>query len=202
MASLMVDFIISLDGYAGADGWPGYWGMEGPEYLAWIKGGAENQHTALLGATTYRLMSGFANEMPDEPSLAALTAMPKVVFSSTLEAPLSWANTELVDGGRRRNCAGHEAARVATPAHNRQPQSVPIAAQSRRGGPLPCGCLPSNHRHHGEGPHLRRVSRHRPRLGRQPHVRRSAPAARVRSHGARWAAWRRRLVDVLDQGGW
>ena len=24
--------------------------------------------------------------------------MPKVVFSSTLEAPLSWANTELVDG--------------------------------------------------------------------------------------------------------
>lgn len=42
MASLMVDFIISLDGYAGADGWPGYWGMEGPEYLAWIKGGAEN----------------------------------------------------------------------------------------------------------------------------------------------------------------
>ena len=32
MASLMVDFIISLDGYASADDWPGYWGMEGPEY--------------------------------------------------------------------------------------------------------------------------------------------------------------------------
>jgi len=27
-----------------------------------------------------------------------LTAMPKVVFSSTVKAPLSWANTELVDG--------------------------------------------------------------------------------------------------------
>lgn len=36
--------------------------------------------------------------MPDDPGLAALTAMPKVVFSSTLEAPLSWANTELRDG--------------------------------------------------------------------------------------------------------
>jgi dihydrofolate reductase len=35
--------------------------------------------------------------MPDEPGLAALTAMPKVVFSSTLEEPLSWANTELID---------------------------------------------------------------------------------------------------------
>jgi dihydrofolate reductase len=98
MASLMVDFIISLDGYASADGWPGYWGMEGPEYLAWIGEEAENEHVALMGATTYRLMSGFAAELPDEPGLAALTALPKVVFSSTLEAPLSWANTELIDG--------------------------------------------------------------------------------------------------------
>ena len=98
MSSLMVDFITSLDGYGAAEGWPGYWGMEGPEYLAWIKQDAEHEHTVLMGATTYRLMSGFAAEMPDEPGLAALTAMPKVVFSSTLEAPLSWANTELVRG--------------------------------------------------------------------------------------------------------
>ena len=98
MSSLMVDFIISLDGYGAADGWPGYWGMEGPEYLAWIGEEAGHEHTALMGATTYRLMSGFAAEMPDDPGLAGLTATPKVVFSSTLEAPLSWANTELVDG--------------------------------------------------------------------------------------------------------
>jgi dihydrofolate reductase len=98
MSSLMVDFIISLDGYGAADGWPGLWGMDVPEYLAWIEEAAENEHTALMGATTYRLMSGFAAEMPDDLGLAALTAMPKVVFSSTLEAPLSWANTELVDG--------------------------------------------------------------------------------------------------------
>ncbi len=98
MASLMVDFIISLDGYASADGWPGYWGMEGPEYLAWIGEEAENEHVALMGATTYRLMSGFAAELADDPGVAALTALPKVVFSSTLEAPLSWANTKLVEG--------------------------------------------------------------------------------------------------------
>jgi dihydrofolate reductase len=96
MQSLMVDFIISLDGYASAEGWPGYWGLEGPEYLAWLDEEAEQAHTVLMGATTYRLMSGFAAELPDEPSLAALSAMPKVVFSSTLEPPLSWANTELV----------------------------------------------------------------------------------------------------------
>jgi dihydrofolate reductase len=97
MSNLMVDFIISLDGYASADGWPGYWGMEGPEYLEWITEEAENEHTALMGATTYRLMSGFAVELPDDPGVAALTALPKMVFSSTLEAPLSWANSELVD---------------------------------------------------------------------------------------------------------
>jgi len=95
MQNVMVDFIISLDGYAAAEGWPGYWGLEGPEYLGWVeKEGKE--HTALMGATTYRLMSGFAADMPGE--LAGLTATPKVVFSSTLESPLSWANTELVDG--------------------------------------------------------------------------------------------------------
>jgi dihydrofolate reductase len=95
MHDLMVDFIISLDGYAAAEGWPGYWGLEGPEYLGWLQGEGERGHTSLMGATTYRLMSGFAAEMPD--ALAGLTALPKVVFSSTLERPLTWANTELVD---------------------------------------------------------------------------------------------------------
>jgi dihydrofolate reductase len=93
----MVDFIISLDGYAAADGWPGFWGLEGPEYLGWLEEQAKHEHKALMGATTYRLMSGFAES--GEGGLSALTAMPKVVFSSTLEAPLAWANTELVDRG-------------------------------------------------------------------------------------------------------
>jgi dihydrofolate reductase len=95
MSSLMVDFIISLDGYAAADGWPGVWGLEGPEYLAWLEEDAGHEHAVLMGATTYRLMSGFAES--DEAGLSGLTAMPKVVFSSTLGPPLSWANTDLVD---------------------------------------------------------------------------------------------------------
>ena len=36
MNELLVDFITSLDGYGAAQGWPGFWGLEGPEYLAWI----------------------------------------------------------------------------------------------------------------------------------------------------------------------
>ena len=98
MSQLTVDFIMSLDGYGAAEGWPGYWGLEGPEYLAYIGQEPETEYVALMGATTYRLMSGFAAQLLDDPGFAALTANPKVVFSSTLSTPLSWANTELVSG--------------------------------------------------------------------------------------------------------
>ena len=95
MPELLVDFITSLDGYAAAEGWPGYWGLEGPEYLAWLDRSPERDSTILMGATTYRLMSGFAATVEDD-SFASLTEATKVVFSSTLEEPLAWANTRLV----------------------------------------------------------------------------------------------------------
>ena len=94
MPELLIDFITSLDGYAAAEGWPGYWGLEGPEYLAWLGEQPEGAYTVLMGATTYRLMSGFA--AAGEPGTDALAGMPKVVFSTTLSEPLSWANTQLV----------------------------------------------------------------------------------------------------------
>jgi dihydrofolate reductase len=96
MPELLVDFIISLDGYASAEGWPGYWGLEGPEYLTWLDQSPEGDYTVLMGATTYRLMSGFA-ATSDDDGLAQLTETSKVVFSSTLSEPLAWANTRLVD---------------------------------------------------------------------------------------------------------
>jgi dihydrofolate reductase len=102
MRELMVDFITSLDGYASGEGWPGWWGLEGPEYLAWL--GEQPEVTYLMGATTYRLMSGFAaGELPtgaDEEvaSLDQLKRASKVVFSSSLEEPLRWANSTLVRG--------------------------------------------------------------------------------------------------------
>ena len=98
MSALMVDFITSLDSYGTAEDWPGYWGMEGPDYLAWLAEDGAQEHVVLMGATTYREMSGYAAQMPDDPGLAEMTAMSKVVFSSTLQAPLSWANTELISG--------------------------------------------------------------------------------------------------------
>src|SRR6187551_3790614 len=104
MSELLVDFITSLDGYASGEGWPGFWGLEGPEYLAWL--GEQPEVTYLMGANTYRLMSGFAaGQVPagqdefntdEEASVDGLTRASKLVFSASLEGPLTWANTTLV----------------------------------------------------------------------------------------------------------
>ncbi|MGI5359994.1 dihydrofolate reductase family protein [Streptomyces sp. CA-252508] len=104
MSELLVDFITSLDGHASGEGWPGFWGLEGPEYLAWLA--EQPEATYLMGANTYRLMAGFAaGEVPngqdefrpkEEASIDELTQAPKVVFSSSLEEPLTWSNSRLV----------------------------------------------------------------------------------------------------------
>jgi dihydrofolate reductase len=96
MPELLIDFITSLDGYGAAEGWPGFWGLEGPEYLAWLGGQPEADYTVLMGATTYRVMSGLAAE--GEPGTDALAGFSKVVFSTTLSEPLSWPNTQLIAG--------------------------------------------------------------------------------------------------------
>jgi dihydrofolate reductase len=95
MPELLVDFITSLDGYGAADGWPGWWGLEGPEYLAWLGDQPEAGYTILMGANTYRLMSELASD--GEPGTDTLAQLPKVVFSTTLKGQLSWPNTRLVD---------------------------------------------------------------------------------------------------------
>ena len=95
MPELMIDFITSLDGYGAAEGWPGWWGLEGPEYIAWLGDQPEASYTVLMGANTYRLMSGLATE--GEPGTDALVGLSKVVFSTTLKEPLSWPNTQLVN---------------------------------------------------------------------------------------------------------
>jgi len=106
MREVLIDFITSLDGYASGEGWPGFWGLEGPEYLAWL--GEQPEVTYLMGANTYRVMSGFAaGEVPpgideltatEEGSVDELTRAEKVVFSSSLDDPLTWANCTLVRG--------------------------------------------------------------------------------------------------------
>ena len=103
---LMVDFITSLDGYGSAEGWPGWWGLEGPEYLGWLEGQPDRDVIVLMGSKTYQLMSGMAHDALDDESfsddetesLTGLAAADKVVISSTLKPPYAWPNTTVLSG--------------------------------------------------------------------------------------------------------
>ena len=132
---------------ASGEGWPGFWGLEGPEYLAWL--GEQPEATYLMGANTYRLMSGFAaGEVPngqdwaeEQESVDELTQASKVVFSSSLEEPLTWANSTR-PRRRRRDGPRHEVEWLGAPRHDRQPQPVPVPATGRTRRPLPSRDVP------------------------------------------------------------
>jgi dihydrofolate reductase len=143
MPELLIDFITSLDGYAAADGWPGWWGLEGPEYLAWLGEQPEADYTVLMGATTYRVMSEFA--AGGEPGTEALAALSTVVFSTTLSEPLSWANALLVAQDPV------EAVREMKDKASKSMRTIGSltlcrSLQGRSRGPLPRGCLSCYHR--------------------------------------------------------
>lgn len=146
-----------------------------------------------MGANTYRLMSGFATvskapashePMTDEgTAIAELAKASKVVFSSTLQPPLSWPDTRLISGDAVEAVAAMK--RDGT-SPMRTLGSLILCRSLLQAGLVDRFRvrLPRDHREHRPRPHLRRVSRCRPRDGCQPDVRRQPPAARVRPHGA------------------
>jgi dihydrofolate reductase len=169
MQELLVDFITSLDGYGAAEGWPGFWGLQGPEYLAWLGEQPERDHTILMGANTYRLMSGFAAEAEtleadEASSMEELARTPKVVFSSTLQAPLSWPNTRLISGDAV-DAVGAMKRDGTSPM--RTLGSLTLCRSLLEAGLVdrfPRGRVPRDHWEDWPRPHLRRLSRCRPRL--------------------------------------
>jgi len=94
MQTLTIDFIMSLDGYGAAEGWPGWWGLEGPDYLGWLEQLPDQDAPILMGATTYRVMSDLT--AGGEAGTDVLNDVQKFVFSSTLDDPLTWQNSTLV----------------------------------------------------------------------------------------------------------
>jgi len=95
MATLTVDFFCSLDGYGSAEGWPGYWGKEGPELRDYLVQKYAQDQVLVYGATTFRLFREFVVDF-DEPYYESLNALPKLVFSKTLQEPLGWANSTVI----------------------------------------------------------------------------------------------------------
>ena len=67
MSTLTIDLFSSLDGFAAAEDWPGYWGKEGPELMAWLEEQLAEDHIVVIGANTYRTMSQIVAEEEDHP---------------------------------------------------------------------------------------------------------------------------------------
>jgi dihydrofolate reductase len=95
VGNLTIDLFSSLDGFAAAEGWPGYWGLEGPELMDHLDEKLAKDQTVVMGATTYRVMSEIVARA-DDPNFSRTAELPQIVFSSTLQPPLAWSNTRLI----------------------------------------------------------------------------------------------------------
>jgi dihydrofolate reductase len=116
MRELSVDLFSTVDGYGGGGPRPApYWGYGGPGLFEWMHAQLADEHVMLMGATSYRLMSEIVAN-GDDPTFPRMAELPKVVFSKTLQPPLTWANTTIV----------HEPVETAVPALKAMPDGLPM----------------------------------------------------------------------------
>ena len=97
MVQLLADLFISLDGFAAGDDVGPYFGYGGPELDAWIGERLDEPQEVVLGRRTYEILAAMSGHAAD-PASTRLTALPKIVFSSTLQEPLAWERTRLLRG--------------------------------------------------------------------------------------------------------
>jgi dihydrofolate reductase len=105
MRELTVDLFITVDGWARGRNSPAYFGYQGPGLQAWIDEHLACPQVMLMGSNTYRALAQITAGGGD-PTFPVMAKLPKVVFSKTLQEPLTWANTRLI----------REDAAVAVPA--------------------------------------------------------------------------------------
>ena len=98
MRKLIADLFISLDGFASGVHEAAYFGYFGPDLGNWVRKHLDERQVILMGRVTYEILARFSASAADEVS-ARMSALPKMVCSSTLREPLAWKNTSLIKGG-------------------------------------------------------------------------------------------------------
>lgn len=105
-ATYTFDVFATLDGfgsYTEEGDWGGYWGKQGPEFLARRIAQYEQEQRLVLGANTFRQFVqylGSRSEGPkvDDPVNTRMRTMPTTVVSRTLQEPLDWPDATLASG--------------------------------------------------------------------------------------------------------
>lgn len=95
-ATLTVDIFMSVDGWAGSDGLPGYFGYHGPELGDWNAAEAAAPQRVVLGRRTYEVLSGLPVEAWGDLYDQTMR-LEKIVFSRTL-THADWPNTRIASG--------------------------------------------------------------------------------------------------------
>lgn len=93
MRTLTVDVFISVDGWAGGEGTPGYFGYFGPDLEKWITTESARPQLVVLGRRTYAALAGLPEEARDA-GWRRMSELNTVVFSKTLETA-KWPNTRI-----------------------------------------------------------------------------------------------------------
>jgi dihydrofolate reductase len=91
--ALTVDIFVSVDGWAGSEGLPGYFGYLGPELEEWITTELAAPQVLVMGRRTYEALAGLPDEARDD-SWQRMSQLDKVVFSTTLRQA-RWPNTRI-----------------------------------------------------------------------------------------------------------
>lgn len=91
--TLTVDLLISVDGWAGSDGLPGYFGYLGPELEEWFAADSAAPQVSIMGRRTYEAMASLPEEHRDE-GWEQMTQLQTLVFSRTLTR-VDWPNARV-----------------------------------------------------------------------------------------------------------
>jgi dihydrofolate reductase len=92
---LTADLFISIDGFASGVNEPPFFGYFGDDLGAWVNENLAKPQALIMGRVTYEALAQFAIDSTDELNVR-MTALPKIVFSTTLNEPLAWKNTRLI----------------------------------------------------------------------------------------------------------
>jgi dihydrofolate reductase len=95
-SSLTVDMFVSVDGWAGSDGLPAYFGYLGADLQEWIMAELAAPQVVVMGRRTYEILAGIPKEAHGT-SWGRTAELDKVVFSRTL-SHAAWPNTRICSG--------------------------------------------------------------------------------------------------------
>jgi dihydrofolate reductase len=90
---LTVDIFVSVDGWAGSNGLPAFFGYPGPELAEWITAELAAPQLLVMGRRTYEALAALPDEARDESS-RRMDELDKVIFSRTLQQTV-WPNTRI-----------------------------------------------------------------------------------------------------------